>query len=394
MTAIEKPPLGILALATGTPVIGITLITPALPIIAGEFSASNTYVQLLLTMYLAMLAAGQLIFGPLSDLFGRRRFLLLGAVVYALSALAGLFVQDIFWLTTCRTVQGLGAAASLSMARAIINDAYEKQEATKAMATVQMIQAIMPILALITGGLMVEFMGWQSVLACMSALGITTIFTGYFLVKETHLNRSGRLDLGLIATGYGAVFSNITFLTFMCISAIQIGTFFSMNGFLPYRYEQLGISSASFGLYFALTPFFYLIGNSLNRAYFHKNPERSVAIGTGLCFTSIILLLITQSSGVESPFGIALPCALFGFSSGMVIANATIRGISAVSSYAGTASGLIGAMQMMSGGVIGFAIVATGGAQNINVAIVILLVLTGCSTTLSILRYRVSRVAA
>ena len=386
MTTVKQPPSAILALSTGTPVIGITLITPALPVIAGEFSASSTSVQLLLTAYLGMLALGQLVFGPLSDLFGRRRFLLAGALVYASATFLGLFVETVFWLTICRTIQGIGAAACLSMARAIINDAYRKEEATKAMATVQMIQALMPILALIIGGLMVDIFGWQSVLACMSILGTILIFIAYFFVPETHLNRADRLDIALIAKGYGFVFRNPIFLSFMAISALQIGMFFSMNGFLPYRYEQLGVSTAAFGFYFALTPVFYLIGNSLNRAYFHKFPERSIALGTAICLTSTLLLLLTQSIGITSPFGVALPCALFGFSSGLVIANATIRGIAAVSTNAGTASGVIGAMQMMAGGVIGVFIVAVGGAENIILATFVLLGLAAVSFSLGIYR--------
>ena len=388
MTTVKKPPSAILALSTGTPVIGITLITPALPVIAGEFSASSTSVQLLLTAYLGMLAVGQLVFGPLSDLFGRRRFLLAGALVYASATFLGLFVDTVSWLTICRTIQGLGAAACLSMARAIINDAYRKEEATKAMATVQMIQALMPILALIIGGLMVDIFGWQSVLACMSILGTILIFIAYFFVPETHLNRADRLDIALIAKGYSSVFRNPVFLSFMAISALQIGMFFSMNGFLPYRYEQLGVSTAAFGFYFALTPVFYLIGNSLNRAYFHKNPEQSVAIGTGICFTSILLLLLTQTVGIQHPLGVALPCALFGFSSGLVIANATIRGIGAVGAYAGTASGFIGAMQMIAGGLIGVFIIAVGGDENIVLATGILLALAILSLSLSVDRYR------
>lgn len=384
---IQKPPLAILALSTGTPVIGITLITPALPVIAGEFSASSTFVQLLLTVYLGMLAIGQLVFGPLSDLFGRRRILLAGAFVYALSTFSALFVESVLWLTIFRTVQGIGAAACISMARAIINDAYDKQDATKAMATVQMIQALMPILALITGGLMVDLFGWQSVLGCMSLLGTILIIAGYIFIPETHLKRANKLDLSLIAKGYSAVISNTVFLSFMAISALQIGMFFSMNGFLPYRYEQLGVSTAEFGFYFALTPVLYLLGNSLNRAYFHKTPERTVALGTSICFLSMTLLLGTQLQGMTNPLSIALPCALFGFSSGLVIANATIRGISSVSAYAGTASGLIGAMQMMAGGVIGIGIIAIGGAENIIIAALVLLILALISTLLSAQRY-------
>ena len=109
------PPIWLIALSVSSPVMGLTLLSPALPLIQREFAASSSAVQLLLTSYMVALALGQLVYGSVSDHLGRRPVLLFGALLYGVGGLAACLVNSVEMLTVCRVVQGLGAAACLCM---------------------------------------------------------------------------------------------------------------------------------------------------------------------------------------------------------------------------------------------------------------------------------------
>ena len=130
-------------------------------------------------------------------------------------------------------------------------------------------------------------------------------------------------------------------------------------------------------MWFALTPLFYLIGNSCNRIWFvSKGIERAAMIGSSLSLVSVLTLFVTQAAGMTHALSLALPCCLFGFSNGIVVANSTVGAISASGKHAGTGTGIVGACQMATGGIAGAVIVALGGAQNFSIAAAALIVMS------------------
>ena len=131
MTNAPKLPLWVIALGTGSAVMGITLITPALPAIVSALNALPEKVQQLLTFYLAMLALGQLAIGPLSDVFGRRIFFITGAFLIGASGLVASFISQIDVLIFLRAIQGLGAAACVSMGRTMVSDFFSRGRCPK-----------------------------------------------------------------------------------------------------------------------------------------------------------------------------------------------------------------------------------------------------------------------
>ena len=372
--ASYSPPTLLIGLSTGASVLGITLITPALPFISDDFDVSANVAQFLFTGYLLMLALSQLVVGPLSDLFGRRPFILLGAIMIACGGLLGMLAKDITALIIARILQGLGAGACISMARAMINDAFTRQEAARKMASVQSIQAVIPIVGLMSGGALIAQFGWISVMWLMFFAGIILTLLLLTSLKETFFDIKPKLHLASIARGYAHVFKVRVFLAFAFVSSTQVGMFFAMNSFLPYRYTALGVSSLEFGFWFGLTPASYLLGNLVNRFYLIKfGIERAIMIGCSLCAVSLTALFVTQSLDMTHVLALALPCCLFGFSNGLTVANSVIGGIKSVGANAGTASGVIGACQMLVGSLLGGAIIFLGGDENITLATAVLL---------------------
>ena len=373
-------PLWLIALATGSAAMGITLVTPALPLIGAEFNATPDAVQLLLTLYLAMLAVGQLIIGPLSDAFGRRIFFAAGGLIITLFGGLSLLASDIVSLTICRLFQGVGAAACMSMGRAMINDHFERKDAQKAMASVQTIQAIVPMGALISGGFLVFYAGWEGVMAVITIAGCFIFACSLLLLPETHRTPSHSISFAKVMSAYGTVLRNPLFVCFMLVSALQVGAFFSLNAFIPYGYEAIGVSSAAFGLWFAMTPVGYITGNLFNRLFMvQRGIEKALFIGCVLSCLSMIILLYMVTSGAEMALSLALPCMLFGFANGFTVANATIGGISTAGKHAGTGSGLIGAMTMICGGVGGALMIAFGAASDISIGVIGMLMMLAIS---------------
>ena len=355
---------------------GITLITPALPVISHDLQIAPERVQLLLTSYLAMLAFGQLLYGPLSDVYGRRIFFRLGAFFIALGGVLALLVSDITILIFCRILQGLGAAACISMGRTMLNDFFSKEDASKAMATVQTIQAVVPMLSLSFGGTIVFIFGWQGVMGLIMCAGCLLLAGSLLFLPETNPRDGESLQFARVIAGYGDVLSNRIFLAFMCVSAFQVGAFFTLNAFIPYAYEAIGVTAMAFGLYFAMTPVGYMVGNLFNRLYMvKKGVEIAAFTGCVMALLSIIFLMLVQLSGSQEPLALALPCVLFGFSNGLTVANATIGGIGAARPNAGTASGLIGATTMFIGGVGGAIVIALGAAEQVQIGFASLLVM-------------------
>ena len=363
------PPIWFLASCTACAVVGLTLLSPTLPLIKTELNVSSEAVQQLLSVYMIALAFGQLVYGPASDRFGRRPVLLFGAVLFSLAGIATLFTQSIDQLIVLRGIQGFGAAACIAMGRAIVNDVYVREEAARQMSTISMVLSIAPAASLAFGGIIAQSAGWKGAMAVLAVSGVIVFISGFFLVKETNVNRLNKINIQSVYAAYSSVLRNRMFLAWTMAGGMQIGIFFSLNGFLAYQYQRNGYSMAEFGMWFALTPISYLIGNTANRKWFVKQGiERAALIGCILSFIAVLSLSTTQALGLTHALSLALPCSLFGFSNGIIIANSTIGAISAAGKHAGTGSGIVGSWQMATGGIAGAIIVALGGAQVFSIA--------------------------
>jgi len=371
------PPIWFLALCTASAVVGLTLLSPALPLIKMELNVSSEAVQQLLSVYMIALALGQLIYGPVSDRVGRRPVLLLGALLFSFAGIAAMFSQSINQLIVLRTVQGFGAAACIAMGRAIVNDVFKREEAARQMSSISMVLSVVPALSLAFGGVLAQSAGWKGGMALLAFSGVAVFVSGFYLAKETNLHRINKINVSSVISAYSNILRNKIFVGWTMAGGMQIGIFFSLNGFLAYQYQRLGYSMVEFGLWFALTPLSYLLGNTANRSYFvKKGIEKAALTGCILSFIAVVSLFLTQAIGLTHALSLALPCCLFGFSNGIVVANSTIGAISAAGKHAGTGSGIVGAWQMATGGIAGAIIVALGGAQVFSVAAGILIVMS------------------
>jgi len=361
-------------------VTGLTVLTPALPLIKAELGLSSGAVQQLLTVYMIALAVGQLICGPLSDRYGRRPVMLCGTILFSAASIVLVNRSTLESLTLLRVLQGLGASACLAMVRAIVSDAFERSEAARQMSTISIVLSIAPALSIAFGGVLAEYAGWKGIMTLLSVCGVVMLVSACYLATETNVNRLRVINVTVVLSAYFAVLKNRLFLCWALASGMQIGIFFCLNGLLAYQYQRNGYTLAEFGLWFSLTPVFYLIGNSCNRLWFvYKGIERAAMTGCSLSLIAVVALFVTQAAGFTHALSLALPCCLFGFSNGIVVANSTVGAITAAGRHAGTGSGVVGAWQMAAGGIAGAIIVAVGGTEYFSVAAGALIIMSTIS---------------
>ena len=151
----------------------------------------------------------------------------------------------------------------------------------------------------------------------------------------------------------------------MLISSIQVGVFFSSFGFMPYEFDRLGVSPLEFGFWLSFTGVGYFFGNILNRHYASTlGLEKLIVVGSAFSAISYLSILFMHLNDFLNPLYIAVPVMLFGLGNGFTVANCIIGAVSTTGNNSGTATGVAGALQMSSGGIIGMLVIFMGGANS------------------------------
>ena len=370
----QLPQRGLLTFVLGAlvslPPLSITLIAPAIPVLKAEFASSYNETQLIITAFLVTMAISLLFVGILSDRFGRRPIFLGGASLFLISSLIGLYAPSITILIGARIVQGMGAAALMTAGRIIATDIYEAKDASRALSAITAAQSIAPALALAIGGLIVETFGWRATMTVMAVVSGFVLIQSYWLIPETNHNRLSQLRFtGLVAAFHKVMSARLWQLYSLC-AGMQIGMFYSMNGYMPYHFTRLGTSAGEFGFYYAAISFGYLCGNLTNR-YFGPalSLQKWVLYGSLVGLVPLITMGIADEMSILTPLGLSSLLLMVGFSHGMIVANAIILSMSNMGAHSGSASGIGSASHMLIGAIAGSAIISLGGATSFWICI-------------------------
>ena len=375
-----KPNINLLAVIVAVPVIGMTIISPALTLIKDDLNISFSDTQLVLTLYFIFLALGQILSGPFSDKYGRKPILILGATIYSISAFAASYSSNIEILLILRCIQGFGAAACLSVGRTILSDCFEISEAAKQMSKMTAIMAVIPISCFIFGGFLAEYLGWRTNLIALGIISLTLIILMSLILQETLINKAKSVSFKNVFLVYNGLVKNFSFNFFTITTAMQTSMFFAMNGFMPYEFERKGVSISEFGIWFSLTSVGYILGNIINSKLTPKvGLEKMCFVGTVCSFCTVFIFFLNNNLGENGSLTLSLICVLFGCSNGFAVANSMTGAINSSKLNKGAASGLMGAFQVGSGGLAGFLIIFFGGAENFNICLFALFIMSGIS---------------
>ena len=335
--------------------LSIDMYLPALPSLQGHFHSSASQVQLTLTACLIGLAVGQVIAGPLSDSFGRRRPLIVGVGLYAVASLACAFVNSIAVLTAGRLIQGAAGAAGIVLSRAIVRDLYSGTAMIRFFSTLVLVNGAAPILAPVIGGQLLKVTDWEGVFVILSVIGVVLLVSVFFGISET-LPEEQRRTGGLRDTigSFRVLGRDPYFVGYALVGALAFSAMFGYISGSPFVMEQVyHLSPQGFSFMFGtnaagLMVFGFLNGRLVERfsatALMRFGLVQGAVGGAGLLVvtlaglgfwpSAVCLWLVVSSLGFSTPNVTALALAKHG-------------------SNAGAASALIGLSQFLLGAAIG-----------------------------------------
>ncbi|MGW6443464.1 multidrug effflux MFS transporter [Lentzea sp. NPDC055074] len=380
-SAIPVPLLLVLALLASVAPFGIDLYLPAFPRMAAELETSDTAVQLTLTMFLLGLAAGQLVFGPISDRWGRRGPLLAGsAVVVAASVLAAV-APTIEVLLAARLVQGLTAAAGMVIGRAVIADLATGRGAARAFSLMMIVTGVAPVVAPLLGSLMVDGIGWRGVLFVLAGLAVAMLAGSAVVVRETH----PRHLRGTAKTGGFRALGRRAYLTATATFVFSFAVLMAYISASPFLYQVvIGMGPVSYGVLFALNALGLITSSATaSRLLRRSHPRRVLAIGTSWLLGAAVVLLVLALLPISAAW-LMVPIFFAVASLGFVLGPATALALDAVPGAAGTGSAVLGAAQFGLGAAVS-PLVSIGSAHSalpMAILIAVLAAIAVCASRL------------
>lgn len=331
----------------------VHMFVPATPGVKATFGVSESIIGLINSVPLFTIAVCTLIYGSLSDRYGRRPLLLTGLLLFIFGSELAALAESIWALIAGRFLQAAGGACGMALARAIARDVYGSDRLIKVLSYLLMAYAVGPMVSTPIGSFLTDHFGWRSVLVFASGLGLLITALAYFFIPESHFDRQKKSERLSIVAGYVHLFRNVEFTAYVLQSGFASGVFFSILAAAAFLMEDfLGRPPSEFGLYFLLFPCGYWIGNFLSNGLSGRvAPDVMVFAGGTIMIFSAIGLGALMVSGWVTPLTIFLPGMVITFAQGMALPNSQAAAINLAGTLAGTAAGIGTFMQFLWAGV-------------------------------------------
>lgn len=340
----------LLSLLLGLQPITTDLYLPALPILRADLSASMAQTQLTLSALLLAFGVSQLVWGPLSDRFGRRPVLLAGLGAYVVASLASAAAPDMGWLIVWRTVQGAAMGAAVMCARAIVRDLYQPVEGARVMSQGLSGLGIIACLSAPTGGLLTEQLGWRYALLALGVFAAASLALVVWRFTETVPQKNPRaLEPGRLLATWRQIAANRTFLAFSALSACSYAGLFTFLAASSFVFiGVLGLSKTQYGAVMAANSVAYIAGTFVCRALLARwGVRRSVAIAGVLTLGGGTLMAVLSLLGWVSVLALMLPQTLFMIGHGIHQPCGQSGAVGPFPQAAGAASALNGFVMMV-----------------------------------------------
>lgn len=364
--------------------LSIDMYLPALPALVSDLGTTAALVQLSLTFFLLGLASGQLVAGPLSDVYGRRRPLLIGMFIYAISSLLCAFSPSIGLLIVLRFIQGLAGSVGVVISKAAVRDLYSGSELTKFFSLLMIVNGLGPILAPVIGGQLLRVTTWQGIFLVLFAAGVIFCLTILLRLPET-LPKERRSKSGLKGTllTFKVLLGNRKFMGYALSQGFVTAAMFAYISGSSFVLQNIfAVSPQVYSLIFAVNGLgIILTGQIAGRLAGKVSETRLLFSGLMLCTIGGVMLLITILAGGGL---IPILICLFAVVSSVGIVGATSFSLAMQDQgeTAGSASALIGLLPLLLGSCVA-PLVGLGGVESaLPMAIVI-----ACTGVLSILSY-------
>lgn len=331
----------------------IDMYLPALPEVARDLATSEAHVALTLTAYFIVFGLAQMIYGPLADAIGRRKPMLIGISIFLLASIAAALAPSIGWLIVARAFQGLGAAALMAVPRAVIRDLATGPAAARMMAAIMIVISVSPMLAPLTGSLVMAWGGWREIFALLAVSALISLGMVIFVLPET-LPASERqpVRLDVMLQGARRLVTDRRFMGLSMIGGFGMASFFVFLASASFVYtRQYGLGPTGFSLAFAANAIgFFSSSQFAPRLAERIGMERLISLAiTGfaaamLALTGLVWLGFDSLALVMAGLFLGNACL------GLVLPTAMVMSLDPHPDIAGLASSLGGTLQMLTGG--------------------------------------------
>lgn len=348
----------------------MTICLPSMQQWGDIFSAGQPAVQLTFSAYVVAYGGLQLMYGPLSDRFGRRPVLLAGLGCAFVGAVMAMMATDIVFLTLARIVQGAGSAAGMVIGRAIVQDLFSGSERTRIMAFIGMALGITPPTATVIGGAIHEQFGWKANFVLMAVLSLLLLIAAWRGLPGGRAPRSVKRHWLLeMLSSYWILLRQSEFLMYVVLLGCTTATFYAFLSGAPIVLKSYGVGPAGIGWYIMFCPLCYIIGNFVTSRYVHDWGERTImVIGQLLTVSGVILMWALSALGWDTALAFAMPTMLVGMGHGFLVPPTLTGTVGLNPALAGAAAGVAGLTQQCVGAFGGFTVglVHHEGALNVS----------------------------
>lgn len=357
----------------------IDMYLPAFPSMAQALHTTVSEISLSLSSYFVGLACGQLFYGPLLDRFGRKRPLYAGLLIYILASIGCLYSNSSESLIAWRFTQAIGGCAAGVAAMAMVRDLFPPHESAKVFSLLILILGTSPLLAPTIGGYLSDSFGWASVFAALILMSGALFLTVLFLLPESHTpDASVRLKVGPILKNYHSILKSAHFYTYAMTGAVAFsGLFVYLAGSTLVFMETYGVSGTVYGWIFAFIAAGLIGTSQVNVVLLNRfsniqllSAGLFIQLGIAACFFVGTYFDWLGLWGTVTMFFLFMSCF------GVMNANATALSLAPFSKNAGSASALLGFLQMSVGATASMLI----GLLNITQVLHIVIILLGTSS--------------
>ena len=344
--------LALLMAMTAIGPLSLNILVPATPGLVATLDTDPATVQLTVSLYLLGLAVSQLALGPLSDRFGRRPVVIAGLLLTVVTSFAALLASSITGLIVARAFQSFGASTGLVIGRAIIRDLYDRERAASMIGWVASMMVVAPMVSPLIGGLLDTAFGWETTFIFVGLYALAVLAWVWWHLPETRPDHVTGGGLSYLAGEARALLTSRAFNAYVLAATLGSATFFAFLGGSPHVViDLMGESSATYGAWFIVTAFGYMMGN-LAAAKLSPRYGVHTMIRAGLVFEltgAILTIAAVCLFPLGGPATIFPPQFLISFGNGVLLPNSIAGAVSIRPHAAGTASGLIGFAQMATG---------------------------------------------
>jgi MFS transporter, DHA1 family, multidrug resistance protein len=337
--------VALLALLLGIQPITTDLYLPALPGLAADLQSPMGSTQLTLSALLFAFGLSQLLLGPAADRYGRRPVLLAGLSLFVVASVGAVLAPDIAMLVAWRALQGVGMAAAVVCARAMVRDLYVPSDGARVMSQALSGLGLIALASPLLGGALATWLGWRHALAATAVFGLLTLAVVALTMPETAPTRNLQaLRIAPMFAQWGRIVRHPTFVAWALLIACTYGGLFAFLAASSFVFiEVLGTSRMAFGLYIAGCSICYIVGTFWCRRWLLRHGLAG-AVKRGAAFTLAggVSMAALAWAGVISPWAIAVPQFVYSFGHGIHQPCGQAAVVGPFPQHAGAASALAG----------------------------------------------------